>query len=294
MKLFRLLPFMVLFSIATQFLAVADASSTEISSLRVDITTGGDDLRGGSVAYGVIRLRDGRTLPRVNLNEGRAWGNGSRNTITMPLSGVRLSDLASFTIEHDGAPRNVLDSYDNWNIDAVRVAVPGVCHPGMTILNQSGRPLVRFTGAKTFLESRFSIPASAHGISPTSVQVMITTGGDDLRGGSVAYGVIRLRDGRTLPKVSLNGGRAWGNGSTNTIAMPLSGVRLGDLASFTIEHDGAPRNVLDSYDNWNVDVLKIDTSKTCSGEVVLASQAGRPLVRLTGARTFWTTPLRSP
>jgi hypothetical protein len=286
MKRFQLLSGLVLLSILTLFQPSARAQM--VPSLEVTIGTGGDDLRNGQPIYGAIELRDGRTLSKVNLNDGRGFGGGSNHTLSMRLpAGIQLGDLAAFTLSHDGAPRNVFDSYDNWNLDSIRVATPRVCTPGVTLASRSGRPWTRFTGSLTFQEIALAAPATAVDATPSNIQIAIGTGGDDLRGGQVAYGTLKLRNGRTLPKVSLNGGSKWGNNSNHTVSLPLpAGTRLGDLASLTLEHDGAPRNVFDSYDNWNVDTIGVTTPRTCTESRVLLNRSGRPLVRFTGAKTF--------
>ncbi len=268
-------------------IAVIMPPTMEISGLEVTITTGGDDLRGGSVAYGVVELSGGRK-EKVNLNGGRNWGNNSTNKVSLPLpKGTKLGDLISFTLEHDGKPRNVLDSYDNWNVDQLKVATPKTCSAGVQLANQSGKPFVRLTGGKTFQDITLSSSSSAKNTPVSKLQVTITTGGDDLRGGAVAYGVIKLQNGTTLSKVNLNGGRGWGNNSSNTVSIPLpSGIKIGDLASLRIEHDGAPRNPFESYDNWNVDRVRVVTPEACSDAVQLINKIGRPLVRFTGGDTF--------
>jgi hypothetical protein len=155
------------------------------------------------------------------------------------------------------------------------------------LATRSGRPWTRFTGSLTFQEIALAAPATAVDATPSNIQLAIGTGGDDLRGGQVAYGTLKLRNGRTLPKVNLNGGSKWANNSNNTVSLPLpAGTRLGDLASLTLEHDGAPRNVFDSYDNWNVDTVGVTTPQTCAESRVLLNRSGRPLVRFTGAKTF--------
>ncbi len=266
--------------------------SAVVPSLQVNIATGGDDLRDGSVAYGEIQLRDGRVLPKVNLNGGQGWGGGSVNTVPFSLpAGITLGDLdgATMTISFDGAPRRFPDGYDNWNLESIRVATPRVCSGGR-LLTSARRPAVRFTGAKTFERVPFRVPAADSASTPGAVNLTIATGGDDLREGSVAYAEIRLKDGRTLPKVNLNGGRTWGGGSTNSVSLPLAGKQLGDLESVTVYHDGGPRRPLDGYDNWNADVIKVTTPEACSS-VTLGQGVGRPWERFTGSLTFKPLPL---
>ncbi|WP_427158817.1 hypothetical protein ACQFX9_23175 [Aliinostoc sp. HNIBRCY26] len=271
---------------------IAQSPTTEVSALDVTITTGGDDLREGSVAYGVVELQGGRT-EKVNLNRGRNWRNNSTNRVSLPLPrGTRLADLVSFTLEHDGAPRRFPDGYDNWNVDTLKVATPRTCSAGVQLANTSGRPLVRLTGVNTFHDITLNAPSSARNTPISSLQVAITTGGDDLRGGSVAYGVIKLQNGTTLSKVNLNQGRNWPNNSTNTVTIPLpSGTKIGDLAGLRIEHSGAPRNPFDGYDNWNIDRVRIATPESCSAAVQLVNRTGRPLVRFTGGDTFRKYPI---
>lgn len=119
--------------------------------MQVAITTGGDDLRGGSVAYEVIKLKNGTTLSKVNLNQERNWPNNFTNTVNIPLpSGTKVGDLAGLRIEHDGKPRRFGDGYDNWDIDRVTVVTPETCSAAVQLLSTTGRPLVRFTGGDTF------------------------------------------------------------------------------------------------------------------------------------------------
>ena len=271
--------------------AIADGMAV-VPNLQLNITTGGDDLREGSVAYAEIRLADGRTLPKANLNSGSSWGNGSGNSVSVSLpEGIKLQDLnnAMLTISQDGAPRRALDGYDNWNLEAIGVTTPRICSGGIAISSSSAR--VRFTGAKTFVNVPFRVPAAVREATPDSLGLTIATGGDDLREGSVAYAEIRLRDGSTLPKVNLNSGSAWGNGSSNSVSLPLAGKRLGDLASLTLSHDGASRRFPDGYDNWNVDAVGVKTSEVCSS-TSLASVSGRPWMRFTGGKTSKSIKLR--
>jgi hypothetical protein len=271
--------------------AIAEADrSAIVSELKMDILTGGDDLRGGSVAYAEIRLPNGTVLPKVNLNDGAAWGGNSNNSPTLPLpAGTRLGSLegATVTISHDGAPRNVFDGYDNWNVDRVNVTTPTICSNSTTIARGLGRPWVRFDGGRTFKKLDFNVPAFARNLTSPTLAMDMVTGGDDLRDGSVAYGEIRLRSGRVLPKVNLNGGASWGGNSSNSVSLPLpAGTKLSSLASITLSHDGAPRRFPDGYDNWNLERVFVNTPKVCNNGVSLASVSGGPWVRFTGGLTF--------
>jgi hypothetical protein len=127
-----------------------------VSSVNVTITTGGadgGDLRGGAVAYGTIELADGRMLPKVNLNGGAGWDDNSVHTVSVPLpAGTHVRDVVAFTVEHDGAPRNFFETYDNWYVERVQVsfAMSGVSCP-----LQIGRSATPgwLTGERTFFRA---------------------------------------------------------------------------------------------------------------------------------------------
>ncbi|WP_437512945.1 hypothetical protein [Sorangium sp. So ce1099] len=135
----------------------AVTSSTRVSSIKVRIRTGGDDLRGGSQAYGSFQLANGSSLPKTSLNGGAGFPNNSVNVATMNFSSSRtLGSLAGFTLEWDGAPRNIFDSYDNWNADELRFFIdsPGRCP---TLLGAPFTP-GRMTGSRTIASTSVSFP----------------------------------------------------------------------------------------------------------------------------------------
>lgn len=275
----------VLVAFDTNQSAFAQFTGARGSSLYFSFSTGSDDLRRGALAFAQIRLRNGRTLRRVNLNHGARWANNSTRKVLYPLPrGIRLSDLhqARVTITHDGAPRNVGESYDNWNLNSVRVDTPRSCST-LRLLGLVGSPLVRFTGSRKArsLDLRIT-PGRAH-VTVPFLNLTFGTGRDDLRRGALAFAQIRLRNGRTLPRVNLNRGRTWPNNSINTLRLPLPPrISLGALSSITISHDGAPRNVGESYDNWNLRSVTAQTPRVCSSSRNLAT-VGRQWVRFTGS-----------
>lgn len=118
-----------------------------ISSLRVTIRTGGDDLRGGSQVYAIVTLRGGERPP-VSLNNGTGWGNNSTNIGTIQLpQGTRLSDIIALKLKHASGSCFGC-SYDNWNLDRILVEYNGPSGSG-ELFTRDGTPLVRFTGAVT-------------------------------------------------------------------------------------------------------------------------------------------------
>lgn len=127
----------------------------------------------------------------------------------------------------------------------------------------------------------------------SSIKVRIRTGGDDLRGGSQAYGSFQLPGGISLARVSLNGGAGFGGGSTAIASIPISPARrLGSLTGFTLEWDGAPRNFFDTYDNWNVDELRffLEPAGRCPRFLGTALNPGR----MTGSRTLFSASIALP
>jgi len=137
-------------SALVRFNVPTDAAGETPNRLILTVKTGGDDLRSGAIAMAQIRLRGGRILPNVNLNNGVAWPNNSVRSVPLPLpAGVRLNQLESIVITHDGAGRKFGETYDNWNVNGITVASPRSCN-SMNLGSATGSPWKRFTGSMTF------------------------------------------------------------------------------------------------------------------------------------------------
>jgi len=131
--------------------------SSVVSTIKVEIQTGGDDIRGGSQAYGSFQLAGGSTLPRTSLNNGANFPNNSLRVAKISFfPSRRLDSLAGFTLEWDGAPRNIFDTYDNWNADQFRFFFEpfGRCP---TFLGAPFHP-GRMTGSRTIASTPVSFP----------------------------------------------------------------------------------------------------------------------------------------
>lgn len=126
----------------------------------------------------------------------------------------------------------------------------------------------------------------------SKLKLRITTGADDLRAGSQAYGSFQTASGM-LPKSSLNGGVGFPGGSVRTATIPISPSRtLGSLTGFQLEWDGAPRNFPDTYDNWDVSQIRFmhEPAGRCPTFVGASISPGR----MTGSRTIFFTPMTFP
>jgi len=237
---------------------VTAARATEV---QIWIQTGGDDLRGGNDNADVtLTFVGGNTLTR-NINTGRHWDNGQTHIarLTLPSPAPRVQDIQSITLAtHFGGGIGG----DNWNVDRVALMVgfpigSGTSEPMPIVvhdwLNRSGGPLVRFTGSTH--DHIEMVPSQDFGKTVTQLDLIISTGNDDLRGGGNAGDncdvIIELNNGRSIPVNNVNGGRTLGNWTDHTVHIPLpaGGLRGGDVKSVRL-HTGFGGGM--GGDNWNV------------------------------------------
>lgn len=116
------------------------------SHLRLEISTGGDDLRGGNDNASVlVELTDGRRITAANVNKSAKWPDRSTQTVTIDLPpGTTVDGLRLITLrtQFGGGFGG-----DNWNVDGVTVKMPD--GEGMkTTCSLRGAPLMRFTGQR--------------------------------------------------------------------------------------------------------------------------------------------------
>ena len=245
---------------------VTDARATQV---QIWIQTGGDDLRGGGNASDnadvTLTFVGGSTLTR-NINAGREWGNGQTHiaVLSLPATAPRVSDIQSVTLAtHFGGGL----SGDNWNVNKVALMVgfptgsattqptPTVIH---TWLDKSGGPLIRFTGSVHDLVE--DVPVQDAGKTVTDLELIISTGNDDLRGGGSAGDncnvTIGLGNGQSITVNNVNGGGNWANWTDHTVRIPLPGGGLhgGDVRSVRL-HTGFGGGL--GGDNWNVQRIQL-------------------------------------
>jgi hypothetical protein len=127
--------------------------------LAFTVWTGDDDLRENSIVWADIKLPDGSTA-HCDLRPGSdSWDNNSVHPAppcALPAP-ERLGELkaAKITLGYDGDPvaaesggknhaGNVFDTYDNWNVNQVRVFAENPAeHQKACLFDASGKPLVR-------------------------------------------------------------------------------------------------------------------------------------------------------
>lgn len=253
--------------------------------MRVYLTTGADDLRGGgNLAYITVNYTNGTTSPEYSLGGG--FGQNSRITknITLNIDVTDLSQVKNIAIRHNGSPRagQPFDTYDNWDLQSIKVAFD-IRNQNADFINESGNPLVRFTGQ---LRNRVFVPSGSTPPPPTtsSVKVYLTTGSDDLRGGNNAFMTVNYTDGSSSPEYRLNGGFGQNSMITKAVTINKTVASVSEIKSITIRHDGSPRagNPFDMYDNWDLQVLRV-TLVMPTAEQNIVNERGNPLIRFTGA-----------
>lgn len=132
-------------------LSVISAEGQSGNTIRFVLTTGGDDFQSGSSLFFTINLTDGSRLPETRItNAGMRLNNNSVNTISVNIGQiVELVAIRSITLRFEAA-RHTFGSSDNWNLDAIQIALvdqnsaPFNVYDSRNDPTQSGRRL-RFT-----------------------------------------------------------------------------------------------------------------------------------------------------
>jgi hypothetical protein len=242
--------------------AVSDAAVTQVL---LAIQTGGDDLRGGNDnASAKLTFAGGnKTFP--DINAGRAWNNGDTHIVPLSVpAGLSESDISglSITTAFGGGCCG-----DNWNIQKVALLVSrssaSVAHtpPQQVVhtwLDASGGPLVRLTGDTH--DKTLAVASQDLGVKVTALQLVISTGKDDLRGGSHLNDdcdvTILLTGGRTIELQNVNEGRTWSNWTDHAVNVPIpaAGLNGGDVVGVKL-HTGFGGGI--DGDNWNVQRVQL-------------------------------------
>ncbi|MFZ4545183.1 MAG: hypothetical protein ACOYOA_14110 [Saprospiraceae bacterium] len=273
---------LIIFILASFFINVAGAQN---STMKVNLVTGGDDLRGGNFAYITVNYTDGTTSAEYNIGGG--FANGSSNTKDFPLNRAlgSIAEVKNILLRHDGKPRagNPFDTYDNWDLKSIKVTFT-IAGEQLSCINLSGNPLQRFTGNVRNKTYANDCGGPAPGGTNSVIKVYLTTGSDDLRGGNQAYITLKFKNGLKSDRFSLGGG--FQQNTANKIRIDTKRI-IGDVKeveSITITHDGSPRPgyPVDTYDNWDLQVLRVALVMPNQSEQNIINVSGNPVFRFTG------------
>lgn len=155
----------------------------EVSRLVLEVTTGGDDLRGGQNNLNVeIHLLNGEVRTFANVNHSANWGNNSRHQVELNLvrptasteiSYVRLIHLAQGSLEISpstvASPVGVaagLKTQDNWDMARLEVIVTDGGREER--VGEAGP--YRFTGDNTQLSVHLRFPPNACSSAQVPIQ----------------------------------------------------------------------------------------------------------------------------
>ena len=142
--------------VASAPIATADPPPDVRPVLRLTITTGSDDLRGGrDNVMGSVRIGDTWTTPR-NLNRGTRWADRTTRTVDINLpTTMRARDIQELRLEttFTGGIGG-----DNWNMNSMRAQL---CLPPSDYCIDVGRSgFKRFTGDDRTLLIPLALPIS--------------------------------------------------------------------------------------------------------------------------------------
>jgi hypothetical protein len=120
--------------------------------LEVNMLTGSDDLRSGNHAFLSINFKDNTSSRKYDLGDGFGQNSNVNRKITLDYS-TTISNIRSFTITHDGSPKNVFESYDNWDLQSLEIQLRDEENGGnpVGVYNSANDPrrkrfVTRFTG----------------------------------------------------------------------------------------------------------------------------------------------------
>ncbi len=274
-----------------------DALLTQAGTLLV-VQTGGDDLRGGSHpgdnADVTLGFSDGSQVATTNVNQGARWADHTTHSVTLNTPpGAKASDITSVTISTNFGGGL---GGDNWKVDSVALVVsyssgsvtsgpippPPVVHDWMI---RSELPLIRFSQDIHDLVLQSApddLQAQDLGQVVSGLNLIISTGNDDLRGGSNPGDncdvTIQLTSGPPIVLKNVNGGQKWDNWTNHTVSVPLpaAGLHGGDVVSVTL-HTGFSGGLFGwGADNWNVEQVILEATlapPACDGCAIASAIA---------------------
>lgn len=267
----------------------AGDANRQVAGLSLVVGTGGDDLRAGNEpqdnANAIITLSSGQVV-FDNINDNANWTNGFTSqpidlADNSPLPNVvplnvlppdtTFSQISSFTLQTN-LPGGV--GGDNWDVRSISltaaVGCPATSPPptfvSTTLLNVANTTtlgdgttgLCRETGSSN--DCPQNIPAVSPSLASdtvTALQVTVTTGGDNLRGGGEQgdNAQVILNFGGSQTYQNINNSDTLDNGSVFSFPLvPPPSTTLGSLTSINIHTQFGSL----FPDNWDIAGIRLD------------------------------------
>jgi hypothetical protein len=247
-----------------------------VRELLLTFETGDDDLRGGNDNVDlVIRLTNGKTIVKKQINLGARWLRNYGETASVRIPATPLADIAAFSVSTTFAGGAF---GDNW--DTKKIVVDYYLHSNVVAHLVTHGQFKRFTGEDKTLKFQVPKPDDADPNFVRKLELTIKTGNDDLRGNEDNVdATILYADGKTQTIKDLNNRQRWEDGSEHTVTLKLDkprprnqvvGLKL--TTTFKGGVDG---------DNWNMDKLVVVPITTVV-TTAYATKSGVPLKRFTG------------
>jgi hypothetical protein len=261
----------------------SDEQDLLVTGLYLTVGTGDDDLRGGNVATdnanAVLGLAGGASTEFANINNDANWKNNSTSPqidlvgLNSLPPGTTAGDLQSLTLQTD-LPGGLFG--DNWDVSSLQLSAVLGCAStsapttvtqtlvddvGKVMLTDGSTGLCRLTGSVH--NCTVTIPPS--GLAPSdvvdSMQITVTTGDDDLRGGGFAGDNADVAVGGQK-FLNVNDFQDWPDGSVNSIPLVIpfgATVTLGKLT--TLEVSTTFGGGLGG-DNWDIADISLQATVT--------------------------------
>ena len=232
------------------------------SLLRLEFTTGKDDLRGGDNNLNVeLHLKDNSLQTFPNVNKGKNWSNLSFNRVDIPLNSPVLADqIKEIHLVHD-AHASFPNTEDNWEMLQFQVYAR---FQGKNE-NVANYGFNKFTANNAEL----TVPLGC-APAPGKVNALyfnVSTGSDDLRGDDINWynGTLEddsdnlnvsvgFSDGSHQDASNVNGGVNWPNNSTHHFLVFLNPPKdPSEIKSISFHTFGGNWWT----DNWNLDSVQV-------------------------------------
>jgi microsomal dipeptidase-like Zn-dependent dipeptidase len=269
-----------------------DNLNFSFNSVRVVLTTGGDNLRSDTRVYAKIGLTEPiggsmfatMSTLTVSTNElslvNHELQNFSRETALIYLeNSIPLSKVKSFELFTRPARTGSLTS-DNWNVDSLIVTFEyaRINNPTLTntVITKQGNPFLRFKGStrNSWIYESFQKKILDTDIV-TSYSLTIITGEDNREGGQDTSAYLKLKDGT---KIVIPLGREVLPSDTTKIVNGSISILKKDITHLGI-HTNMEGGLLGK--NWDIAEIKLKLLLD-DKEITVFHESGYAFVRLMG------------